>query len=478
MGEESLVRNDARQMPDPAAALANAAQQAKDAVTGAAAQGAKAAAAGARMAAAQGAKAAAAGAKAASEGARIAAEGAKVAAEQGAKAAVAGAAAAAAGAKQVHQAFGGEYGDTFEGNVRDEAGNVIVPEPLVDEYELKKQDEITERYQKLVDESKIQKLGKKVVEAAPKQLKDAAKNIGGAVGETLNGLTKQQLIADALKTAAEGFSTFEEQAAKATLGREYVLQRVNAGKQEEKVSDLDEICLLRAYDISKVVGNEKFFHVGLAAIEGGGTGAAGFAGLPANLVLSMLVYFRAVQSVAMFYGYDVKNDPDELVIAGDVFSKAMAPAGTDVNADVSYVGKVLLFAEAAGVQQAAKKGWQAMAEAGGAALLLAQMRETANAAAKKALAKAGQKSLEEGIFTNVFKQVGRELTLKSIGKMVPVIGAGFGALIDSAQMRRVIEFADLFYCKRFIMEKPERVKKLCGGTTEVAVDVAEEAGEE
>lgn len=41
-------------------------------------------------------------------------------------------------------------------------------------------------------------------------------------------------------------------------------------------------------------------------IEGGGTGAFGFWGLPFNLVLSTFLYFRAVQSIAMFYGYDVK----------------------------------------------------------------------------------------------------------------------------------------------------------------------------
>lgn len=455
MSEEGLAKNDAQRIPDPAAAFARMAQQAKDAVADAAVQGAK-----------------------------VAAAGAKIAAEQGSKAAAAGAAAAAA-AKQIHQAFGAEYGDTFEGNIRDEDGRPIVPDPLVDELELKELDEIAKRYEKLASETKIQKLGKKAIEATPQQVKDAAKTIGGAVEDSFNGLinslTEQQLIAEAFKTAAEGLGELGEQAAKMSIGRDYVLQKVNAGKQHEKVSELNEICLLRAYDISKAVGNEKLFHMGIAAIEGGGTGAAGYAGIPLNLVLSMLVYFRAVQSVAMFYGYDVKNDPAELMIAGDVFTKALSPSGASTDAAGAagdYIGKIMLFAQGEGVKHAAKKGWQAMAEKKGSALLIAQLRATANKAAEKALKEAGKKGLEEGILKDALKPLGSKLTLKTVGKGVPIFGAGFGALFDVGEMHRIVDFADLFYCKRFIMEKPERVKRLCGNITEIAVDAAEAAAEE
>jgi len=62
----------------------------------------------------------------------------------------------------------------------------------------------------------------------------------------------------------------------------------------------------------------------MAFAEGGATGYFGFAGLPLNLVLSMFLYYRAVQSIAMFYGYDVKHDSAELVIAGEVFMSALS----------------------------------------------------------------------------------------------------------------------------------------------------------
>lgn len=103
-----------------------------------------------------------------------------------------------------------------------------------------------------------------------------------------------------------------------------------------------------------------------------------------------------------------------------------------------------------------------MIEQGGAALILAQMRALANGAAKKALEKGGKKSLEAGVFTKTLAQIGEKLTLKNITKMVPVISAGFGALFDTAQMNQVVNIANLFYHKRFIVEKGERVRRLIG----------------
>lgn len=379
-----------------------------------------------------------------------------------ADAAAQGAKAAAAGAKQVHQMFGGEYGGEFEGNVRGEDGRYLVPDPLLDARELKEIESLKERYERFVEPGFLAKAGKAVSDATPQPVKDAAGAVGGAVADTFNGLSKQELIAGALKFAAEGYDKLEEQAVKTTVSRDYVLQRIDAGKQDEKVSAFDEICLLRSYDLAKVVADERLQHMGLALAEGGGLGAIGFWGLPANLAISMFIYFRAVQSVALFYGYDTKGDPTELEIASKVFSQAMSPSESGSETANNYVGKILLYGETVGLKKAAKKGWQAMAESKGAALLIAQMRAMANKAAQNALEKSGQKALEAGIFTNVFKEVGSKLTLKSIGKMVPVVGAGFGALFDTAQMNRVLDFADVFYRKRFILEKPERVGELTG----------------
>jgi hypothetical protein len=421
------------------------------------------------------AAAAGAFAAAASKAGRAVGDAANGVAGAVAGAASAGAKAFANDARQVHQSFGGEYGEEFEGNLRDDAGRYVMPDPIVDEREYLELDSLTQRYEELVSPGPLAKAVGMVADAAPDAVKRLAGQAGDAARETFRGLTEQELVAQALQRAAEGFDILEQQAARMTVGREFALRAINAGTQGEKVSSLDEVCMLRSYDVAKAASGTYGQHMGTAAVEGGATGAAGFWGIPANFALSMLVYFRAVQSVAMMYGYDVKGDPGELVIAGQVFSSSMSPS-SQTDASVDYVGKVLLFAGSASVRQAAKKGWTAMIQEGGAALVIAQMRGLANKAAQKALVKNGAKELENSIFRNVLRQVGMKMSLKNVVRIVPLFGAGVGLLFDTAQMDRVIKFADIFYHKRFIMEKPQRVRLLTG--IDIDGDVRPEGTEE
>ena len=109
-----------------------------------------------------------------------------------------------------------------------------------------------------------------------------------------------------------------------------------------------------------------------------------------------------------------------------------------------------------------------MVEKGGAALAIAQMRALANKAAQKALENGGKKAIEAGVFKKTLAQIGQKLTLKNVGRLVPVVGAGFGAFFDTAQMNSILDFVDLFYHKRFIVEKEQRVQRLTGETAEFA----------
>lgn len=89
----------------------------------------------------------------------------------------------------------------------------------------------------------------------------------------------------------------------------------------------------------------------MTLVEGGSTGCFGFAGLPFNLVLSIFLYYRAVQSIAMFYGYDIKNDPSELVIASDVFMNALSPNSQGTNEMTGIIGKIMVMTELTAVKQ-------------------------------------------------------------------------------------------------------------------------------
>lgn len=188
-------------------------------------------------------------------------------------------------------------------------------------------------------------------------------------------------------------------------------------------------------------------------------------------MLSTFVYYRAVQSIAMHYGYDVKSDPDEMIIAGQVLVSAFNPAnaGANVGGAAEMIGKFMVMAELASIRQVAKRGWAAMVDHGGACLLIAQLRALAHASAKKALERAGRHGLENSVFRSLFEQLGKRLTQKGIQRAVPVVGGVIGALFDTGQMQKILEFADLFYHKRFLVEKAMRIEELVNGTHTILI---------
>lgn len=333
--------------------------------------------------------------------------------------------------------------------------NFNVPNPVINTKEVEALNILTEKYNKLIGPSKINQLGAKAEQIIPERIKKFGNDI------SLN-ISEKKLYIQMMNIIGSGFKAIEEQAAKFSISKKQILSKVKQFSTCE-ITRLNEICLVRSYDLAKLVNTYKGQDTFAAAIEGGGTGAFGFWGLPFNIVLSTFLYFRAVQSIAMFYGYDVKNDSTELVIASEVFTNALSPTKNDVNNEVTnIIGKIMLMSQAAVVKQTANKTWTDMAARGGVPLLLAQMRALANKSAQKALQNVGAKGLENNIFKEAFEQIGRKLTLKTIGKAVPIASAVIGAFIDTAQMKKVLEYADIFYQKRFILEKENRIYNLIG----------------
>jgi hypothetical protein len=330
-----------------------------------------------------------------------------------------------------------------------------IPDPIIDVKEANTLDILTERYNKLIEPSKslkaLKKVGSKVGEILPEKVKSFGT-------DTMSAISEQDLYKQALELVAKGFKSVEEMAAKCSINEKSIVAQINKATPHIEIVDLENVCFARSYDISKLVSSYKTKDFFLAFAEGGATGVAGFAGIPFNLVLSTFLYFRAVQSIAMFYGYNVKNSVEEMVIASEVFTRALSPAQQDINNELTAtISKVMLMSQAAVVKQTAKKTWTDMASRGGIPLLIAQMRALANKSAQKALEKAGQKGLENSLFREAFEQIGRKLTLKAVQRAVPVVSAALGAFIDAAQMKKVLDYADIFYQKRFILEKENRL---------------------
>ena len=341
----------------------------------------------------------------------------------------------------------------------DDNGDWVLPDPLLTNRELAELEILTEQYEKMVSPSKIKQLADKVGSKIPENLRVA---VGDAVGELTGEIQQKELYAQVMRQVVDGFKVIEEQAAKYSVTEAQIVEAANATLDSVAIRSIDELFMLRSFDVARIASGENGKHLLLAATEGAVTGAPGFAGLPFNIVFSMFLYYRAVQSVAMMYGFNVKEDPAEMVIAGEVFSNAMAPSAGSADGMTTAIGKVMLVAEMEGVKQTVKKGWTAMAARGGAATIIAQIRALANAAARKAIENAGKKSLENSVFKNVLEQIGKNITQKSLGKAVPVFGGVVGALFDVSQMNRVLQYANIFYHKRFIIEKQERIAALVG----------------
>ena len=334
-----------------------------------------------------------------------------------------------------------------------------IPEQIIDAKEAKSLITLTDTYNKMIEPSVASKALSKVGEKIPEPIKNFAT-------ATKEKLTDNEIFVKSLEVLGKGFQTLEQLAAKVTLSEKDIIKKVNPLIPNNDITSLDEICLARGYDLSKLVGKEKFVDIIAALVEGAATGAPGFVGIPFNLVASTFLFYRAVQSTALFYGYDIKNDPAELEIASEVFLNAMNPKSSNDSELSSVIAKVMLLTTTTSVKQTVKKGWTAMAEKGGVHLLLAQMRALANNAAKKALEKAGKKGLEKTAFTEVFEQIGKKLTQKSLSRAMPYIGAFIGATIDTAQMVQILKYADVFYNKRFLLEKEQKIKMLLGEVTE------------
>lgn len=116
-----------------------------------------------------------------------------------------------------------------------------------------------------------------------------------------------------------------------------------------------------------------------------------------------------------------------------------------------------------------------MAERGGICLLITQMRALAHKAAQKALKAAGKKGLEESLFEGIFKAIGKKLTQKVVEKAATPAAAIITALMDVSTMNKIVEYGDIFYNKRFVLEKETRIELLRDPTiVDVEYKVVEE----
>lgn len=330
---------------------------------------------------------------------------------------------------------------------------LILPNPILDVKELDKIDQLTEEYEKFHEPGAITNALTKVSGAINQVIPENIKLVADSMKQ---GISEAEFLKQAFVIVAEGFTILESKAAQLTVSKDTVLKRINS--VNNGINSYDEICYARGYEIEKSLNLKDMVDIIFTALQGGATGFFGFTGIPANLVLSIFLYFRAVQNIALHYGYDVQNDPGELEFASAVTMRALNPnieSGAETLS--SMIGKMMIMTKATALRQGLDKTYGTMINKGGIQLLYVQIRALANSAAKKALDKAGKKGLEKSVYSEMLEQLGKYMSKSAGKKAVPVAGAVVGALFDTVYMTRVLKYAKMVYHKRFLLEKEQRI---------------------
>lgn len=115
--------------------------------------------------------------------------------------------------------------------------------PVLNKKEQESLDTLTARYNKLIEPSKIAKIGKKAGELVPEKIKTMAKDVGISISE-------QQIYSQMMDLVGKGFKTIEEQAARFSISEKQIVAKINKNSKTQ-ISSVEEICLVRSYDIAK-----------------------------------------------------------------------------------------------------------------------------------------------------------------------------------------------------------------------------------
>lgn len=329
----------------------------------------------------------------------------------------------------------------------------MLPACIIDNKEDDSMISLANRYEKLIEPTLPARAVSKAKDLVPEVVQKQIEKLAASI-------TDQELYTQIMNVIASGFDILVKNASKVSLSEDYIIEQINQTMDDNHIFTIDEVCYARSYDVAKLVNRFKTKNVFVAFAEGGITGMAGLPGIPANIAASMFIFYRAIQSIAMYYGYDVKNNADELQIATDVFMQALSPATGSTSETGDMIVKFMSMTEALVVKDTIKGGWKAMADRGGICLLITQIRSLAHKSAEKALNAASQKSLEKTMFTGFFEQLGKKMTQESVKKAATPLAALITAFADMSTMNKVIEFADIFYNKRFITEKQIRIDSL------------------
>jgi len=329
---------------------------------------------------------------------------------------------------------------------------------FLDQKELRLLETLTREYEKFVEPGLVQKQFTKTKEKVSDLLPEKMIEISA---DSIKKASDWAVIQKVIEKAGQGFGIVHENIARITFDKNKIVGYLN--DDTNQVSEFEQICRLRSYYIEKkLLNRRRLVDLPSSFVGGGVTGFFGLGGVPFNLAYTFFMYYRSVQAVGLYYGYDVIDDPRELEFASSVTITCLSPhLESDVKNLGSIIGRMMLATNVTTLKESLSKlSYTKMAQKGGAELLYVQIRAMANAQAKKALEKAGKEGMEAGIFKNLLEQIGKRMTKETGKKAVPILGGIIGALTDTYTMNNIIKGANLIYHKRFLFEKNIRINEL------------------
>jgi uncharacterized protein (DUF697 family) len=194
--------------------------------------------------------------------------------------------------------------------------------------------------------------------------------------------------------------------------------------REAGVGSIEEFARLQLKELDALAASFHRWSVGYAVVEGGAAGAAGIAGIPADIPAVIALALRTVRGIGVCYGYVDKTEAERQFVLG-----VIAAAGANSIQEKTTALVILRNLQVALLQQSFKSMGQKAAS-------MPLGREAAIIALR-----------------NLARQLGVNLTKRKMLQAVPVVGGGIGAAVNGKFMDDIAWAARRVYQERWLHDR-------------------------
>lgn len=192
----------------------------------------------------------------------------------------------------------------------------------------------------------------------------------------------------------------------------------------EDINQLSDLKMLSLDQLNYLSNQQTAKHRVISFTQGALAGTGGILLLGLDIPATLVINLRAVQLVAMSYGYDV-NVPSEMMISLKVFHAATLPARIQA------------------------VGWQEL------------KKELDNIHQYNYFYEGDERLTDESWLDQPLQQVVKAFAIMAFRKKLiqglPLVGMAIGAGLNYQLCRRVTDFSKQFYQMRYLMEKKEKL---------------------